>query len=147
MKTRSQIVAVTLLVAFASSMAPAHAYSKVSPCSQNQKQAVIKHITKQIDAITKNDWKRAYSYSSLAFQKAVSIEVFKATIKSQYVFLSFNDGLGFGACVSDKASISQLVTVDYRGVKRTLSYGLSIVNKRLGVDSANEIKSLDGANA
>ena len=147
MKNRSLIIVALLLALVCTAQPTAIAYSKVSTCSQKQKVAVVNHITKQINAITKNDWKRAYSYSSLAFQKAVSIEIFTQTITSQYVFLIQNNGIGFGACVMDKASISQLVTVDYRGVMRTLSYGLSIVNKRLGVDSANEVKSQDGANA
>ena len=147
MKNRNLLIAAVLAIFVFSNQPASHAYAKASVCTQKQKAAVVNHITKQINAITKKDWKSAYSLSSASFRKSVSIDIFTQTIKSQYVFLILNDGLGFRACVSDKASISQLVTVDYRGVKRTLSYGLSIVNKRLGVDSANEIVTPRGSNA
>ena len=147
MKNRNLLIAALLAILLCSNQPASDAYAKVSVCSQKQKTTVVNHITKQINAITKNDWKSAYNLSSASFRKAVSIDIFTQTIKSQYVFLIFNDGLGFGSCLSSKESISQIVTVDYRGVKRTLSYGLSIVNKRLGVDSANEIVTPRGSNA
>ena len=139
MKIQSKFAAVILAIALASSYSPAHAKIKQGVCTVQQKSAVKAIITKQINALTKSDWQSAYNYSALAYQSVISLELFTQTIKNQYVFLVFNDGFGFGACKTDKNIFSQSVTIDYHGVKHVLAFGLTLVDKRLGVVAANEV--------
>ena len=139
MKKQSKFAAVTLAIALAASYSPAHAQTKQGVCTVQQKSAVKAIITKQINSLTKSDWQSAYNYSALAYQSVISLELFTQTIKNQYVFLVFNDGFGFGACKTDKSTFSQSVTIDYHGVKHLLAFGLTLVDKRLGVVAANEV--------
>ena len=134
-------------VAVSFSFVSPSAQGKTSVCSVKQKSLIQSHITGQINALAKSDWKSAYSYSALSFQKAVPLEIFKETIKSQYVFLVFNDGFGFGSCKVTKSGFNQVATVDYHGVKHILSYDLTFVDKRLGVVAANEVKTTVGLTA
>jgi hypothetical protein len=78
------LIATVITVTFSCSKVEAQA--SVHSCNVNQKILIENVITEQINALTKSDWKSAYSYSALSFQKAVPLEVFKETIKSQYVF-------------------------------------------------------------
>ena len=139
MKKQSKFAAVILAIALTASYSPAHAQTKQGVCTVQQKSAVKAIITKQINALTKSDWQSAYNYSALAYQSVISLELFTQTIKNQYVFLVFNDGFGFGACKTDKSTFSQSVTIDYHGVKHLLAFGLTLVDKRLGVVAANEV--------
>ena len=139
MKKQSKFAAVILAIALAASYSPAHAQTKQGVCTVQQKSAVKAIITKQINALTKSDWQSAYNYSALAYQSVISLDLFTQTIKNQYVFLVFNDGFGFGACKTDKNTFSQSVTIDYHGVKHLLAFGLTLVDKRLGVVAANEV--------
>jgi hypothetical protein len=138
-KKQGKFAAVILALALTSSYSPAHAQTRQGICTVQQKSAVKAIITKQINALTKSDWQSAYNYSALAYQSVIPLELFTQTIKNQYVFLVFNDGFGFGACKTDKNTFSQTVTIDYHGVKHILAFGLTLVNKRLGVVAANEV--------
>ena len=102
------------------------------------------HITQQINALTNFEWEKAYRYSALSFQNAVPLTLFKQTIKTQYVFLVFNDGFGFGSCQVTNNNFNQIVTIDYHGEKHVLAYGLTLVDKVLGVISANEVRASAG---
>ena len=146
-RNRIKLLAVATLIAVAASQFSAQAYEKVNLCTAKEKTAVQSHITKQINAISKSDWRRAYNLSAESFRKVVSLESFTSTVKSQYKFLIFSDGFGFGTCEKAKASLNQIVTIDYRGTKRTLSFDLTTEKGRLGVVSANEIVAPHGANA
>jgi Domain of unknown function (DUF4864) len=144
---RLKLVAVATAFLLASSGFSAQAYEKVSLCSAKQRSAVQSHITKQINAITKSDWKGAYNLSAESFRKVVSLDAFTSTVKSQYKFLIFNDGFGFGTCEKTASSLNQIVTIDYRGTKRKLSFDLTTEKGRLGVVSANEIVPSRGTTA
>jgi hypothetical protein len=120
------------------------AQGKTSVCSGKQKTLIQSHITGQINALAKSDWEGAYSFAALTFQKAIPLDLFKETIKSQYVFLVFNDGCGFGSCKVTKNGFNQVATIDYHGVKHVLSYDLTLADKRLGVVAANEVKASPG---
>jgi len=120
------------------------AHGKTGVCSAKQKSLIQSHITGQINALAKSDWESAYNYSALSFQKAVPLDLFKEIIKSQYVFLVFNDGFGFGSCKVTKSGFNQVATIDYHGVKHVLSYELTLADKRLGVVAANEVKVTPG---
>lgn len=104
---------------------------------------VKNHITKQINALSDGDWQRAYDYAAASFQASVSLNLFKALISKQYLFLISNDGFTFGDCTNTEQGINQIVLVDFRGRKRTLSYDLTLIDNRLGVVAANEIKQTD----
>jgi len=101
---------------------------------------VKKHITKQISALAKSDWKRAYSYSAKSFQSSISVDQFKLIIESGYLFLTENGNLTFGDCRNSKNAFNQLLTVDSKGAKYELSYNLTLVGKRLGIVAVREIK-------
>ena len=100
---------------------------------------VKKHITKQISALAKSDWKRAYSYSAKSFQSSISVDQFKLIIESGYLFLTENGNLTFGNCRNSKNAFNQLLTVDSKGEKYELSYNLTLVGKRLGIVAVREI--------
>jgi hypothetical protein len=120
------------------------AQAKTNACSMKQKSLMKNHITQQINALTKFEWEKAYRYSALSFQNAVPLTLFIQTIKTQYAFLVFNDGFGFESCQVTKNSFSQIVSVDYHGKKHVLAYGLTLVDKLLGVISANEVRASAG---
>ena len=144
MKKRTQLLTLVLALVVSFSLISPSAQGKTIICSAKQQSLIQSHITGQINALAKSDWEGAYSFAALSFQKAVPLDLFKETIKSQYVFLVFNDGFGFGSCKVTKSGFSQLVTVDYHGVKHILSYDLTLVDKRLGVVAANEAKATVG---
>ncbi|MSO33837.1 MAG: DUF4864 domain-containing protein [Candidatus Nanopelagicaceae bacterium] len=129
-----------IMVVLASLNSIPQAQAKNGACSQQQRLMLKKHITKQINAIAKSDWESAYSYAAQTFQSAVPIDVFEEIIKGQYEFLIYNDGFGFGSCKNSKNNFNQVVNVDFQGEKRIISYGLTLVGKRLGVVAASEIK-------
>ncbi|MEI8149571.1 MAG: DUF4864 domain-containing protein [Actinomycetes bacterium] len=144
MKKRTRLLTLVFALAVSSSLISPSAQGKTIVCSAKQKSLIQRHITGQIDALAKSDWEGAYSFAALSFQKAVPLDLFKETIKSQYVFLVFNDGFGFGSCKVTKSGFNQVATIDYHGVKHVLSYDLSLADKRLGVVAANEVKSSPG---
>ena len=144
MKKRTQLLTLVFTLGVSFSLISPSAHGKTSVCNSKQKSLIQSHITGQINALTKSDWESAYSYSALSFQKAVPLDLFKETIKSQYVFLVFNDGFGFGTCKVTKSGFNQVATIDYHGVKHVLSYDLTLADKRLGVVAANEVKSSPG---
>ena len=144
MKKRTQLMTLVFTLALSFSLISPSAQGKTSVCSGKQKTLIQSHITGQINALAKSDWEGAYNYSALSFQKVVPLDLFKETIKSQYVFLVFNDGFGFGSCKVTKSGFNQVATIDYHGVKHVLSYDLTLADKRLGVVAANEVKASPG---
>jgi hypothetical protein len=112
-------------------------------CSKGRKAIIQKHISKQIDAIAGGDWQRAYSFAAASFQEVVSIAQFEEVINKQYLYLIFNDGYTFGECENTEAGINQIVLVNYQGGERTLSYDLTLIDKRLGVVAAKQIEQIE----
>jgi len=139
-KKQSRIIALILTSAIMLGCSPADAQATVSNCSNGQKIASKNHITKQISALAKSDWKTAYSYAALSFQKSVSLDAFKEIITKQYFYLLSNSGFDFGACITSQNIFNQLVTIRYHGEKYVLSYYLTLVDKRLGIVAAKEVK-------
>ena len=129
-----------ILIALSSQSAITPAQAKENLCNQSQQSIVKKHITKQISALAKSDWKRAYSYSAKSFQGSISVDQFKLIIESGYLFLTENGNLIFGDCRNSKNAFNQLLTVDSKGAKYELSYNLTLVGKRLGIVAVSEIK-------
>ena len=107
------------------------------PCSGEQKQLVDDHISSQISAISKQDWPLAYSFAAKSFQDSIDLTSFEVIITDSYSFLIDNQGITFGGCEIKEDKIFQEVTVNSSNGKIDLSYRLSTVDEKLGVEAAN----------
>jgi hypothetical protein len=106
-------------------------------CSGEQKQLVDDHISSQISAISKQDWLLAYSFAAKSFQDSIDLTSFEVIITDSYSFLIDNQGITFGECEIKEDKIFQEVTVNSSNEKIDLSYRLSTVDEKLGVEAAN----------
>jgi hypothetical protein len=106
-------------------------------CSGEQKQLVDDHISSQISAISKQDWPLAYSFAAKSFQDSIDLTSFEVIITDSYSFLIDNQGITFGGCEIKEDKIFQEVTVNSSDGKIDLSYRLSTVDEKLGVEAAN----------
>jgi len=95
-RIQAKAVTVLLLVTLLAPVLTFEATAKTTTCSQKQKSAVKKHITKQIGAMAESDWQAAYGYAAKSFQSSIPIELFAEIIETQYEFLMVNDGYAFG---------------------------------------------------
>ena len=109
-------------------------------CSSEQKQLVTDHISSQVSAISKQDWPLAYSFASKSFQESIDVKSFEVIITDSYSFLINNEGLTFGECEIKEDRIFQEVTVVSRDNQSELSYRLSAVDEKLGVEAANRVE-------
>jgi hypothetical protein len=110
------------------------------PCSDKQKQLVDDHISSQISAISKQDWPLAYSFAAKSFQDSIDIKSFEVIITDSYSYLIDNKGITFGECEIKDDRILQEVTVISNEDKSELSYRLSAVEEKLGVEAANLVE-------
>ena len=109
-------------------------------CSSEQKQLVTDHISSQVSAISKQDWPLAYSFASKSFQESIDVKSFEVIITDSYSFLINNEGLTFGECEIKEDRIFQEVTTISSDTKLRLSYRLSAVDEKLGVEAANLVE-------
>jgi len=109
-------------------------------CSSEQKQLVDDHISSQISAISKEDWPLAYSFAAKSFQDSIDITSFEVIIADSYSYLIDNKGVTFGECEIKDGKIFQEVTVISNEDKSELSYRLSVVDQKLGVEAANLVE-------
>ena len=109
-------------------------------CSSEQKQLVTDHISSQVSAISKQDWPLAYSFASKSFQESIDVKSFEVIITNSYSFLISNEGLTFGECEIKEDRIFQEVSTISGDTKLTLSYRLSAVDEKLGVEAANRVE-------
>jgi hypothetical protein len=109
-------------------------------CSGEQKQLVDDHISSQISAISKQDWPLAYSFAAKSFQDSIDIKSFEVIITDSYSYLIDNKGITFGGCEIKDDRILQEVTVISKEDKSELSYRLSVVDQKLGVEAANLVE-------
>jgi len=105
-------------------------------CSSEQAQLVDAHISAQIDAIAKKEWKVAYSFASPGFRSGVEIDQFIFIIGTQYGMLVDNQGYEFNGCTITNNEITQEVGVTSESGPTYLTYMLSVKESVLGVDSA-----------
>ena len=110
------------------------------PCSDKQKQLVTDHISSQVSAISKQDWPLAYSFASKSFQESIDVKSFEVIITDSYPFLINNEGLTFGECEIKEDRIFQEISTISGDTKLTLSYRLSAVDEKLGVEAANRVE-------
>lgn len=113
------------------------------PCTDSQVTLIDKHISGQINALVKRDWKLAYSFASPDFQAGVGVDDFSDIIAAQYSMLIKNQGFQFNNCTIADSLITQEVSVTSEGQVYYLSYRLSVNESSLGVDSA-VVRSADG---
>ena len=111
------------------------------PCTSAQAKLIDQHISGQIDALAKKDWKLAFSYASPDFQKNVGIDQFTLIIGTQYLMLVENQGYRFNKCAIAGKAIMQEVEVTSGTEIFNLTYSLSISGSILGVESAVERRS------
>ena len=62
-------------------------------CNSSESRLVEEHISGQITALSKEDWKSAYSFAAPGFQKTVGLDQFIFVITSQYQMLINNQGV------------------------------------------------------
>ena len=105
-------------------------------CTSAQSKLIEEHISGQIDALARQDWKSAYSFASTNFQASVTIEQFTSIIGVQYAMLVENQGYRFDNCDIASEMIRQEVNVTSDGQDFNLTYELSLIDKTLGVESA-----------
>ena len=111
------------------------------PCTSAQAKLIDQHISGQIDALAKKDWKLAFSYASPDFQKNVGIDQFTLIIGTQYLMLVENQGYRFNKCAIAGKAIMQEVEVTSGKQISNLTYSLSLNGSSLGVESAVERRS------
>ena len=104
-------------------------------CNSAESRLVQEHISGQIAALAKEDWKSAYSFAAPGFQENVGLDQFIFVITSQYQMLISNEGVEYGACDIAKEEISQEVTVISGNESYKLIYSLSVMSKKLGIKS------------
>ena len=109
-------------------------------CSSEQKQLVDDHISSQISAISKQDWPLAYSFAAKSFQDSIDLTSFEVIITDSYSFLIDNKGITFGECEIKDDKIFQEVTITSSDDKSELSYRLSLVEEKLGVEAASLVE-------
>ena len=106
-------------------------------CNSAESRLVQEHISGQIAALAKEDWKSAYSFAAPGFQENIGLDQFIFVITSQYQMLISNEGVEYGACDIAKEEISQEVTVISGNESYKLIYSLSVMSKKLGIESAS----------
>ena len=105
----------------------------LGPCSKDQKVIVSDHITNQIKAIQRLDFKKAYTYAAQSFQDSVSLSQFESVVTRQYQMLITNNGYSFTDCQSEPGYLIQNLVVDTNNGNIELTYRLTLIDKRLGV--------------
>jgi hypothetical protein len=106
------------------------------PCSSTEAKLVDQHISGQINALSKQDWKTAYSFASANFQGQVSLNQFIYIIGSQYSILIENQGFTFDKCALKDGAVSQEISVTSGDEVYRLTYELSVNESTLGIESA-----------
>ena len=106
-------------------------------CNSAESRLVQEHISGQIAALAKEDWKSAYSFAAPGFQENVGLDQFIFVITSQYQMLINNQGVEYGACEITDKKITQEVSVISENQSYKLIYSLSVMGQKLGIESAS----------
>ena len=105
-------------------------------CSEKQEQLIEKHISGQINALSDQNWKKAYSFAAPSFQEVVSIQRFEEIIQNEYEMIINNDGFKFTACNIAENKFNQVVVLTSKSNEFKLLYRLTFESGRLGVEAA-----------
>jgi hypothetical protein len=106
------------------------------PCTSAQGDLVNQHISGQINALAKQDWKLAYSFASANFRGIVPLDEFTFIIAAQYPMLVENQGYTFDKCTLIDSGIVQEVRVTSEDQVSNITYVLSVSESALGIESA-----------
>ena len=133
-----RFIALCMMVLLLSGCSQKAAFEELAngACSSEQAQLVEAHISAQINAIAKEEWKIAYSLASPGFRSGVGIDQFIFIISTQYGMLIDNQGYAFNACTITNKEITQEVSVSSNSQVINLTYSLSVADEVLGVDSS-----------
>ena len=131
--SRQLVIAISLLLLAACSRQSETTQSGLGLCSSDQKVVVSDHISGQISAIEKLDFKKAYTYAAQSFQDSVSLAQFESVVTRQYQMLITNNGYSFTECLVETGYYIQSVRVKTNSVEIDLTYRLTLIDKRLGV--------------
>ena len=107
--------------------------ASIGLCNSDQRVVVSDHISSQIDAIEKLDFKKAYTYAAQSFQDSVSLAQFESVVTRQYQMLITNNGYRFTDCLAEAGYYIQSVRVKTNSGEIDLTYRLTLIDKRLGV--------------
>ncbi len=105
-------------------------------CSNEQSQLIEKHISGQINALSDQNWKKAYGYAAPSFREVVPIQRFEEIIQNEYEMIINNDGFKFTACSIAENKFNQVVVLTSKGNEFKLLYRLTFESGRLGVEAA-----------
>ena len=105
-------------------------------CSNEQSQLIEKHISGQINALSDQNWKKAYGYAAPSFQEVVPIQRFEEIIQNEYEMILNNDGFKFTACSIAENKFNLVVVLTSKGNEFKLLYRLTFESGRLGVEAA-----------
>ena len=105
-------------------------------CSNEQSQLIQKHISGQINALSDQNWKKAYGFAAPSFQEVVPIQRFEEIIQNEYEMIINNDGFKFTACSIAENKFNQVVVLTSKGNEFKLLYRLTYESGRLGVEAA-----------
>ena len=105
-------------------------------CSNEQSQLIEKHISGQINALSDQNWKKAYGYAAPSFREVVPIQRFEEIIQNEYEMIINNDGFKFTACSIAENKFNQVVVLTSKGDEFKLLYRLTYESGRLGVEAA-----------
>mgnify|MGYP000061561513 FL=1 len=106
-------------------------------CNSSESRLVEEHISGQITALSKEDWKSAYSFAAPGFQKTIGLDQFIFVITSQYQMLISNESVKYGACDIVNQEITQEVSVTSENESYKLIYSLLVMSQKLGIESAS----------
>jgi hypothetical protein len=130
------LMAISLLLCSGCSQPPAFESLADGPCTAAQSKEVSKHLSGQIEALSAKDWELAYSYASSSFRSAVPLDEFALVIGLEYQMLVDNTEYVFNDCAISRGEISQEVSVESKTGTFILEYLISVVDLKLGVQSA-----------
>jgi hypothetical protein len=123
-------------------------FESLSPglCSDEQRAAVEKHITGQINAMTEKDWPKAYQYAAPSFQSTITLDQFTSIITTGYSMLINNEGFNFTSCKVSEQGVEQEVEVIDNRSEYLFSYRLEVNQSELGVAAAAIIDAAESLN-
>jgi hypothetical protein len=123
-------------------------FESLSPglCSDEQRAAVEKHITGQINAMAEKDWPKAYQYAAPSFQSTITLDQFTSIITTGYSMLINNEGFNFTSCKVSEQGVEQEVEVIDNRSEYLFSYRLEVNQSELGVAAAAIIDAAESLN-
>jgi Domain of unknown function (DUF4864) len=112
-------------------------------CTVIEKDEVKSHISNQIEAITRLDWEKAYSFAAQSFRDGITLDQFARVIQRQYQVIIINDSYSFSNCTIKDGVFNQEVNFETMAGQYLLNYRLSKVNNKFGVVGAEIIPAIN----